>query len=183
MKLVLGTAQFGLNYGVSNTSGKTLECQVSEILDLALKSGIDTLDTARSYGDSEKVIGKLTNNDKWIIKFLKGKRKGFFIEAGAFDGITNSCTYTLEKYYGWTGILIEPSIIFNQLNKNRSKSKCVNALLGKENLKETFMFFPKAPMSSCTESNFTRHKIRVIESHNGKHKFDVVKKKLRQKHY
>jgi|APSaa5957512535_1039671.scaffolds.fasta_scaffold24429_2 aryl-alcohol dehydrogenase-like predicted oxidoreductase len=67
MKLVLGTAQFGLNYGVSNTSGKTLECQVSEILDLALKSGIDTLDTARSYGDSEKVIGKLTNNDKWNI--------------------------------------------------------------------------------------------------------------------
>ena len=146
---------------------------------------MDLINTRVDLFNSRLIIyyNHLTNNDKWIIKFLKGKRKGFFIEAGAFDGITNSCTYTLEKYYGWTGILIEPSIIFNQLNKNRSKSKCVNALLGKENLKETFMFFPKAPMSSCTESNFTRHKIRVIESHNGKHKFDVVKKKLRQKHY
>lgn len=122
-----------------------------------------------------------TNNDKWIVDLFKGKKKGFFIEAGAFNGITNSCSYTLEKYFGWKGILIEPSIVFSKLVKNRPKNKCVKALLGNNKSKELFMFLPYAPMSSCTEPNFKLHKNRVVESHKGKHKFEVVKKEIETK--
>jgi hypothetical protein len=43
----------------------------------------------------------------WI---LKEKRKGYFVEAGAGDGVTDSNTKTLEDSYGWNGILVEPSI-------------------------------------------------------------------------
>lgn len=60
MKLTLGTVQFGLDYGVSNTKGKTDQQEVARILHLAQKAGIDTLDTAHHYGESEAVIGNLS---------------------------------------------------------------------------------------------------------------------------
>ena len=56
-KLILGTVQFGLNYGVNNKLGQMSILEAHEILDLALKSGVKTLDTAAAYGTSEQVIG------------------------------------------------------------------------------------------------------------------------------
>ncbi len=56
-RLMLGTVQFGLNYGIANTAGKPSLDRVKEILRLACDHGIDALDTAPSYGDSEEVIG------------------------------------------------------------------------------------------------------------------------------
>ena len=35
-------------------------------------------------------------------------RRGFFVEAGANDGLTQSNTYYLERYMGWRGMLVEP---------------------------------------------------------------------------
>jgi aryl-alcohol dehydrogenase-like predicted oxidoreductase len=58
-KLALGTAQFGLTYGVANQKGKIEFSDVNKILKLAKNSNIDLIDTAISYGDSEKVIGDL----------------------------------------------------------------------------------------------------------------------------
>lgn len=40
-------------------------------------------------------------------KYLKDIENGFFVEAGANNGITQSNTYRLELYYGWTGLLVE----------------------------------------------------------------------------
>jgi len=37
-----------------------------------------------------------------------GSHTGFFIEAGANDGISQSNTLFFEKYHGWTGLLVEP---------------------------------------------------------------------------
>lgn len=59
MKLALGTAQFGLDYGVANTVGRISTGVVGEILCRAQASGMDTLDTAIAYGDSESVLGSL----------------------------------------------------------------------------------------------------------------------------
>lgn len=56
-KMVLGTVQFGLDYGISNNTGKTSSEEVSKILDTAYNHGIDILDTAQEYGDSESVLG------------------------------------------------------------------------------------------------------------------------------
>ena len=58
MKLGIGTAQFGLDYGISNTSGQTSLKEVRSILKVATENGVDVLDTASFYGDSESVIGK-----------------------------------------------------------------------------------------------------------------------------
>ena len=64
--IILGTVQFGLNYGINNTRGKTPIQEVHPILDFAYSKGIMTLDTASGYGDSEEIIGDYlaSNPDK-----------------------------------------------------------------------------------------------------------------------
>lgn len=60
--------------------------------------------------------------DHWVIhEALPGKRNGYFIDIGAYDGRTCSNTYTLEKRFGWTGICVEPDpTSFAKLQKRRS---------------------------------------------------------------
>tara|TARA_B100000787_G_scaffold49830_1_gene35884 strand:- start:17535 stop:18434 length:900 start_codon:yes stop_codon:yes gene_type:complete len=57
-RIILGTAQWGLDYGVSNTKGVTSSEQVSRILKRAALVGVNLLDTAPGYGNSESKIGK-----------------------------------------------------------------------------------------------------------------------------
>jgi aryl-alcohol dehydrogenase-like predicted oxidoreductase len=69
-KLVLGTAQFGFDYGINNTRGKIPRAHVFEILNHALISGIDIIDTAHIYGDSEIVIGEYMNKSNGNFKII-----------------------------------------------------------------------------------------------------------------
>ena len=46
MKLALGTAQFGMDYGIANRAGRVSQDEVASILTRARSEGIDTLDTA-----------------------------------------------------------------------------------------------------------------------------------------
>ncbi|WP_237276374.1 aldo/keto reductase [Tenacibaculum ovolyticum] len=57
-KIILGTVQLGLDYGVNNTKGKPSLEEAFDILTIAYDSGIRILDTAEAYGDSQKVIGE-----------------------------------------------------------------------------------------------------------------------------
>lgn len=70
MKIALGTAQFGLDYGISNREGKTPAAQANEILGFAYSKGIRSLDTASAYGNSEEVIGSYLDShrdEKWKV--------------------------------------------------------------------------------------------------------------------
>lgn len=58
-KLALGTAQFGMSYGVANQNGKIKLEDIKDILKLAKEKNIDLVDTAIAYGDSEKIIGNI----------------------------------------------------------------------------------------------------------------------------
>lgn len=58
MKLALGTVQFGLSYGVANSSGQVRLPEIIEILNRARQAGIDTIDTAVLYGQSEMMLGE-----------------------------------------------------------------------------------------------------------------------------
>lgn len=59
MNLALGTVQFGLNYGVANATGQVKLEEARAILNRAHEAGMDTLDTAISYGESEHILGLL----------------------------------------------------------------------------------------------------------------------------
>jgi len=56
-KIVLGTAQFGQDYGIANLSGKPSTREVFDILNVALDNGIRSFDTAPGYG-SEIILGQ-----------------------------------------------------------------------------------------------------------------------------
>ena len=57
-RLALGTAQFGLDYGITNTAGRVPAGTVSAILEEARLHGINMLDTAALYGASEEALGQ-----------------------------------------------------------------------------------------------------------------------------
>lgn len=63
MKLGLGTVQFGLPYGISNQQGQTPLREVKIILEIASQKGIEVLDTATLYGNSEEVLGKCLDTE------------------------------------------------------------------------------------------------------------------------
>ena len=65
--LALGTANFGLPYGVSNESGQISADSVADILQFAMQVGISCLDTAIAYGDSQKVLGSIGLRDWRVI--------------------------------------------------------------------------------------------------------------------
>lgn len=73
-KLILGTVQFGLPYGINNQNGLLTEEEVYEILHRAKVLGIKTLDTAAAYGKAEMRIGAFHKNNEAfnvITKFSK----------------------------------------------------------------------------------------------------------------
>ena len=57
-KLCIGTAQLGMNYGITNANGQVNIDEAKKILQLGVENGIDTLDTAQAYGSAETVIGQ-----------------------------------------------------------------------------------------------------------------------------
>ena len=67
-KISIGSANFGINYGINNKKKISYE-EVTEILNFAKKIKINKIDTAQTYGDSEKVIGKYisTTETDWNI--------------------------------------------------------------------------------------------------------------------
>lgn len=70
MSLILGTAQFGLKYGVANQAGQLSSVEAQDILDFAAKSGVRALDTAAAYGNAEQVLGLLNTHELPLISKL-----------------------------------------------------------------------------------------------------------------
>ncbi len=66
-KIALGTVQFGMDYGINNTDGQIHLGEARKVLKLARESGINILDTAYEYGNSEEVLGKIGVDDCQII--------------------------------------------------------------------------------------------------------------------
>jgi len=58
--LVLGTAQFGSNYGIANAAraGRPDQITVNAIVREAWENGIQEFDTAQGYGESEQALGE-----------------------------------------------------------------------------------------------------------------------------
>ena len=75
-KLALGGVQFGIDYGIANTKGQVQIEEVQSILNYAKKNGVNILDTASGYGDSEGVLGKVGVDNFQIITKTTSIKQG-----------------------------------------------------------------------------------------------------------
>lgn len=97
-KIGLGSVQFGLPYGISNTVGQTSNDEVSKILDIAFSCGITTIDTASSYGTSESVIGRNEGNRFDIVSKFMPSSNGIPIK-NQFENSLNALQ--IKQLYGY----------------------------------------------------------------------------------
>lgn len=96
-KLVLGTVQFGLQYGV-NSVGRPSKEAVKGILAAASKGGITTLDTSSAYGNSEEILGDCitpTERFKIVSKYPKGETSVVEMFNGSLQRLK------VDKLYGY----------------------------------------------------------------------------------
>ncbi|MEA2462112.1 MAG: hypothetical protein QOH90_2289 [Actinomycetota bacterium] len=77
--------------------------------------------------DFSQSMPALHDLDRAIEARLEHRSPGFFVEAGAFDGYTQSNTYYLERALGWRGLLVEPvPILARAARRERPASTVVN---------------------------------------------------------
>ena len=96
-KLVLGTVQFGLQYGV-NSAGRPSEDAVKGILAEAAKGGIATLDTSSAYGNSEEILGACITPEEGF-KIVSKYPKGETPVSDMFNGSLNRLK--VKQLYGY----------------------------------------------------------------------------------
>jgi len=108
----LGTVQLGMNYGIANREGKPGKEKSFSILSAALECGVSALDTARSYGNSEDVLGA-------YLKENPESRDIFFITTKLSSGLpAGSSASDVEK-------ALELSIETSLSNLGLSKVDCL----------------------------------------------------------
>lgn len=110
-KLCLGTVQFGLNYGVANTEGQVSLEEATKILDFSISKGINTFDTAKAYGSSEKVLNTYFKEKNSFNPFIISKISSdlfsleltkFISEISSFNNLFALLLHDNEKLYSWT---------------------------------------------------------------------------------
>lgn len=91
MKLAIGGAQFGLSYGIANNTGQVDQVEAKKILEFAASQGIDTIDTAIAYGNSEMCLGAIgLHNYKVITKLPPLPEVCEDVSTWAYENITGS---------------------------------------------------------------------------------------------
>lgn len=96
-KIVLGTVQFGCQYGV-NSAGRPSKDVVKVILKEASKGGITTLDTSSAYGNSEEILGECIS-PKYGFKIVSKYPRG---ETSVKEKFLSSLRrLKVEKLYGY----------------------------------------------------------------------------------
>lgn len=133
-KIIIGTAQFGLDYGIANSSGKMDLFEIQKIINFARKNNIKNIDTAHAYGDCEERLGKVGINnfdvivklpatiptfpyDRWVKKSLNSSFKKMNINK-ADTVLIHNVKYLFEKKRG--------KIIYSELLKFKKEKKINN---------------------------------------------------------
>jgi aryl-alcohol dehydrogenase-like predicted oxidoreductase len=98
-RLVLGTAQLGMPYGIANRTGQPDFKTAVALIKTAWEYGIREFDTAQGYGDSESVLGRAfadlgIANDVKVITKLDPK-----LDPSQGHAITRAVTRSLERLH------------------------------------------------------------------------------------
>lgn len=177
MKLALGTAQFGLQYGINNKNGIPDEKQLLDILNKAYQESIDTIDTSISYGNAEKRIAKLSlKKFKIISKTIELKSKNDLLNSFK-ESINNLGINRLDGYliHNVENLLDYPELWETMISIKKQKlvkkigvsiytPKQLNSIL-KKNIIPDIIQLPYSLLDRKFEKYFSRLKKLSIEIH------------------
>lgn len=96
MKLALGTVQFGQSYGVANKAGQIPAAEATAILEYAASIGINMLDTAVGYGNSEQRLGEIGILDWQVVSKIPAVPDG----CGDISGWVTECVQSSLQRLG-----------------------------------------------------------------------------------
>ncbi len=104
--LIVGTAQFGMDYGISNYMGRTKYPEILKIDKFLSSVGVGFYDTAPAYGVAESVVSDLIHNGSELKVITKIKA----VESGNFKSVIESLYRSIDKFEGrlW-GVLFHNS--------------------------------------------------------------------------
>ena len=114
-KIILGTVQFGMEYGINNAVGKPSPEQVFEMLEYASSQDVHILDTADTYGDAIQLLGEYnkTHENTFAVntKFRSTKQP---IITQLLNSLEMLHIKTIDTYYfhNYTDIVNSPEIIY-----------------------------------------------------------------------
>jgi hypothetical protein len=98
--------------------------------------------------------------DLFVLSLLNFKKKGYFIEFGAGDGMTDSNTFSLEKNFNWNGIVAEPILHkYKTILKHRRCHIEMSAVYKYSNLRLKFSF-------NTNSSNFSGITKYIVDDFN-----------------
>ena len=134
-KIGLGTAQWGLTYGISNRCGQTTREEVTRILKFAKAAGIQVIDTAQAYGNAEQVLGENDLSSFKVITKISKLGDSSLAFSSLYDCLWSSFTRSLDSICSDSihGVLVHncddlfsPSgmMIIEFLRKLKSEGKC-----------------------------------------------------------
>jgi aryl-alcohol dehydrogenase-like predicted oxidoreductase len=98
IKLALGTAQFGLPYGINNQYGIPKDDELYKIFLLAKQFGISVLDSAQAYGNAEERIGELSNNRFQVITKFRNLESPFSLHKELKESLTKLRSASVYGY-------------------------------------------------------------------------------------
>lgn len=119
-------------------------------------------------------------NDKWIAEIFDYKTKGFFVDAGATGGLSNSAI-VLEKYFGWTGISVNPNQDhYNKILKSQKRMNVENVALLDYDGETDFYYAPIGMTSKSTKTFNQKLQDLSYASCVTKYKYDYSYKDLKK---
>ena len=123
MKLALGTVQWGLDYGISNTNGIPTDAELDAIVRLANQNDINLFDTASQYGNAEARLGNYTTKNSCVVsKFSSVNHSSLENEIqGSLERLN------VEQLYGYLfhapKDLINTPLLWDQIQNYKVKGK------------------------------------------------------------
>lgn len=178
-KIALGTAQFGLDYGINNKTGQVTESEIKNILELAKNNGIFFIDTAYLYGNSEARLGGAIEEDGTVFNIIsklpkcsRDEVRDYFFESLKRLNINTIYGYL---YHNFKTFLDDKST-FTELLKLKEEEKVMKIgfslyypieieILFNENIPFDLLQVPYNLLDRRFEQYFSELKNRGIEIH------------------
>lgn len=118
MKIALGTVQWGMNYGISNSNGVPTDNELGRIFTRMREVRIDTLDTAISYGNAEKRLGDFVSTSHKVISKANALDSHKTIKEQCLESLKNTRKLKLEGYLLQNAKpLLENNLLWDELRE------------------------------------------------------------------